>query len=126
MKLLVLILSFASISATAQVKYLEQGQQAPFTGYLFSPDKEQEARQNTEAVQHLRKLDEYNQKIIQLKDEEIQLINGQKQMWQKQSEDLSKQLQAKENSGFWKQTLYFGLGALVTTALAYGVNQATK
>jgi hypothetical protein len=111
---------------TAQVQFVEKGQAAPFTGYLFSPDKEKEARQDSESLRYYKTLDETNIKLMALKDREMELIREQSKMWQEQSSELSKQLQQSKDSNFWKTTLYFGLGALLTTALAFGVNQATK
>ena len=123
-----IFLSIALISgpAVAQVQYLEKGQAAPYTGYLFTPEKESEVRQTNEALKLFKLVDESNQRIIGLKDQELALVNSQSKIWRDQSEQLSKELQEQKNSSFWKQTLYFGLGALLTTALAFGVNQATK
>ena len=126
MRSIVLSLSLISHIAAAQVKYVEKGEPAPYTGYLFTPEKELEVRQANEALKYFKLADETNTRIIKLKDDELVLVRQQADIWKNQSDALSKELQEQKNSGFWKQTLYFGLGALLTTALAFGVNKATK
>lgn len=122
----VLFAALSSTPALAQVKYLEKGEPAPYTGFLFTPEKEQEVRQANEALKYFKLVDETNQRIIKLKDDELALIKDQGAIWRNQADALSKQLQEEKNSSFWRNTLYFGLGAVLTTALAFGVNQATK
>ena len=126
MRLLLFLSIFISQVSLAQVKYLEKGEAAPYTGYLFTPEKETEVRQGAEALKYFKLVDETNGRIIKLKDDELVLVRQQSDIWRTQSEALSKELQGQKNTGFWKQTLYFGLGALLTTALAFGVNKATK
>lgn len=126
MKNLILILCLSSYNTFAQVKYVEKGEPAPFTGYLFTPEKESEVRQQVESLKYFKLLDESNQRIIQLKDRELELIKNQGVLWQQQADQLSKQLEEARAGSFWRQTLYFGLGALVTTGLAFAVNQSSK
>lgn len=126
MRLLLIIAILISHTGFAQVKYIEKGEQAPYTGYLFTPEKEAEVRQSVEALKYFKLVDETNTRIIKLKDDELALVRQQTDIWRTQSDALSKELQEQKNSGFWRQTLYFGLGALLTTALAFGVNKATK
>lgn len=109
-----------------QVKYVEKGEPAPFTGYLFTPEKEGEVRQDVESLKYYKLLDESNQRIIALKDKELAAVNANYAIWQKQSEQLSKELEDAKSNSFWRQTLYFGLGALLTTGLAFAVNKSTK
>lgn len=126
MRNILLITLLISNIAFGQVKYLEKGEQAPFTGYLFTPEKESEVRQNNESLKYYKLLDESNQRIIQMKDQELSIVRDQGALWQTQSQNLSKQLEDAKSGSFWKQTLYFGLGALITTGLAFAVNQSSK
>ncbi len=125
MKRLSLILLFSS-QAIAQVKYVEKGTPAPYDGYLFTPEKEQEVRQANESLKYYKLVDETSQRILTLKDNEIKLLTESSTIWHNQSIELSKQLEASKDSSFWRQALYFGLGAVLTTAITFGVNQASK
>lgn len=125
MRYLLILLLIPSI-ALAQVKHLNKNDKAPFSGYLFSPDKEAEVRKTNEDYKTLVLVDQNNQKLFKLKDDQIGIMDKQITLWRTQSQDLSKQLVERENSSFWKQTLFFGLGAIVTTAIVYGVNKASK
>lgn len=125
----IIILTISALMATSafgQVKYIEKGEQAPYSGFLFTPEKEAEVRQNTESLKYYKLVDESNKRLFELQAKELQYTQEQANLWRSQSGELSRQLEDQRNSSFWKQTLYFGLGALVTTALAFGVNQATK
>lgn len=124
-KRIVLALAF-SLSAQAQVEYLEKGKAAPFTGYLFTPEKEAEVRKANEDLKLYKLIEDNNSKILKLKEDQLVVVKEQANLWQTQSERLSKQLVDAENRAFWRNTLYFGLGALITTSIVFGVNQASK
>jgi hypothetical protein len=47
-------------------------------------------------------------------------------LYRTHNEQLAKDLVDARDSSFWKSLLYFGLGALVTTGIAFGVHQATR
>jgi hypothetical protein len=115
-----------SISANAQVEYIEKGKPAPYTGYLFTPEKEADVRKANEDLKLFKLIDDNNSKILKLKEDQLVVVKEQADLWKNQSERLSKQLVDAEDRGFWRNTLYFGLGAIVTTAIVFGVNQASK
>jgi hypothetical protein len=126
MNRLLLLSLLISGTVSAQVKYVEKGTPAPYDGYLFSPDKEQEARQNTESIKYYKLLDESNQRIINMQKTELDLSSQQAALWKAQNLELAKQLEANNNASFWRNTVYFLAGAAITTALAFGVNKATN
>lgn len=115
------IILFLSISfnSLAQPKYIEKGTPAPFTGFLFSAEDELKNRKE------LIELDGYRQKYPLL-NENNEILKQQVNLWRTQSEDLSKQLIRQERSTFWQNLGYFALGAVLTTGMAFAVNQATN
>jgi hypothetical protein len=127
-KYLILIILTLSQGALAcnPVLRIKAGEKSPCEGYIFSIDKELETRLKLEELKTSKVVSDSKDKIINLKDIQISLLERQVTIWQDQSNDLSKQLVEKENSSFWKQTAYFMLGAALTTGLAFAVNQSTK
>lgn len=116
---LLLLLGLTPALLFGQVKYIEKGIPAPYSGYLFTEDAELTNRKTL--IEHkfmLQELDLYKQ------NEDI--LIKQADLWKNQSRDLADQLNKKERMTFWENTLYFALGALVTTGLAFGVSRATR
>lgn len=113
--LLALIPSFA----LGQVKYITKGEPAPYEGYIFSIDAELENRKTL--IEH-----KFMVKQLDLYRANEDILNKQVDLWKGQSRLLSDQLVKKEQNTFWQNTLYFALGALVTTGLAFGVSRATR
>ena len=61
-------------------------------------------------------------KNVLLKD--LQVVNGQRiEFYQNQSRDLRKELRKTELKGWFKSTLYFLSGVLITGTIAYGLNR---
>jgi hypothetical protein len=58
--------------------------------------------------------------------ENEKIYQEQVTLWRDQAHNLAKINAEKQNLEFWKQTFFFGLGALLTTAIVYGVAQAQK
>jgi hypothetical protein len=108
-----------SFNTLAQVQYIEKGTQAPFTGYLFTPEAELKNRKD------LIQLDMFRQ-TVPLLEQNNTLLTKQVDLWRTQSDELSKQLIRQERSTFWQNLGYFALGAVLTTGLAFAVNQSTK
>lgn len=98
------------------VQYLSQGQNTPCTGYLFSPEKELEVRQMKETYNlHLE--------VKQLQKERIDILETRIDNYQEYQVELEKELRNREDISFWKNTLYFGLGVLLTGAIATNVGR---
>jgi len=109
-----------------QVQYLPKDTPAPYTGYLFTPEAEKANRKSLLDLDIYKQLDESNRRILDLRVQENKVLTEQYQLWKGQSDSLSKQLVSARNDTFWKSLVYFGLGCLVTTGLAFAVNKATK
>ncbi len=124
--LLLCLLFTQTTLACNPVLHLNKGAVAPCEGYIFSLPAELDNRKSLEEFKYLKLVNENNIKLINLKDTQVSLLSSQVKLWQDQSTTLSKQLVDRENSSFWHNTLYFVLGAAVTTGLAFAVNKATK
>jgi hypothetical protein len=109
-----------------QVQYLPKDTPAPYTGYLFTLEAEKANRKSLLDLDIYKQLDESNKRILDLRLQENKVLTEQYQLWKGQSDSLSKQLVSARNDTFWKSLVYFGLGCLVTTGLAFAVNKATK
>ena len=120
--ILYVILVTQSAMACDPVQFIKKGAASACDGYVFSLDKELEVRLKMLELQTDQAIIQNDQKLINLKDVQIGLLNTQVELWQNQSKALAEQLVAKENSRMW----YFFGGAVLTTALAFAVNKATK
>lgn len=119
-------LTLISSISFAQVQHLDKGQAAPFEGYIFSLEAERANRKSLLDLDVYKALDESNKRMLELRVQENQILTQQYNLWKTQSESLSKQLVESNNNSFWKSLLYFSLGALVTTGIAFGVTRATR
>lgn len=115
-----------SATSVAQVQYIQKDSIAPYTGYLFSIEAERVNRKSLLDLDVYKQLDESNKRMLDLKIQENKLLTEQYLLWKTQSDNLSKQLISARNDTFWHSLLYFGLGCLVTTGLAFAVNKATR
>lgn len=120
-----LILSH-SVIAAGPIQYLTQGTPAPYNGYIFTEEAEQKNRLQLIEGNYFKSLDSVNQEYLLNLHKQMELSDKQRILWREESERLSKQLVAQQDSSFWKQVLFFGLGCVVTTGLAFAVNKATK
>jgi hypothetical protein len=118
---LVLILA-TQVSLADEVVQLKLNQPAPFAGWLFSPAKELEVRKAIIELDTTKLLLDNNTKLLTLKDQQNVLLQEQVRLWQDQSKAMAEQLVAKENARMY----YFLDGAVLTTALAFAVNRATR
>jgi hypothetical protein len=125
MKSFLCLLLISSI-ASAQVVHLDKGSPSPFEGYLFSIESEKANRKSLLDLDIYKELDASNRRMLDLKTQENTILTQQYVLWKDQSASLSKQLVSARNDTFWHSLLYFGLGCLVTTGLAYAVNKATR
>lgn len=112
--LTILLLSSVAFACPKPVQYLESGKKANCSGYLFSVEAEQEARLNTIRYEKLLE-------ISQKKDELTFTLDEQVKNLQEHNNHLTTELRKREDSSFWKSTVYFALGVLVTGAIASNV-----
>lgn len=124
--LILFVLGWIPSVACAEVKYLRQGEPAPYTGYLFDSEEERRVRNLDQEVvvqnQKIEVLTKINKNTLELYD----LANKRAEVWQKQSDDLSKQLVAQKKDDFFTSAFYFTLGAVLTGLTAYGVSRSIR
>ena len=128
MKTLAYILLF-TLSAQAfcdDVLYVQKGVPAPITGYLFSSDREKALRLTDENLSICTTKTDLLQKKADLTTDMLNLSSQRADLYQKNSEALSKELQSHTSDSFWKNSLYFLGGALVTGLIAAGVSHAVR
>lgn len=122
MNKLITIMLLISYSVTAQVKYIEKDTPAPYTGYLFSPDKELEAKNAMLDVEYYKALDASNKRLSGLYESEIKDINDELGNYKTANQELFKR-NMEQSSKFVGPFLYFLIGAGVATAITYGVRK---
>jgi len=135
MKLLInIILMFCLVYPTRlfsqEVVYLEKGQVTPFTGYLFTPAKEQQLRLLSIEYKLLSEELIIKDKLIsklKLELEYSDLIVGKERdkadMWRKYAEESASKYINYNDSRETRDYIFFGLGILTTIAAAYVVSQ---
>lgn len=124
--IILIMLGWVPSAAFAEVRLLHQGEPAPYTGYLFAPEDEKRVRlldqKLTISEQKVDILTKINKNNLELYD----LANKRADVWQKQAEDLSKQLSQEKKDDFWRSTFYFTLGAVLTGLAAYGMSRTIR
>lgn len=110
--LLIILLSFNF--TYGQVKFLEKGAEAPYSGYLFTPEKEQELRIKNSLVPLLEEQSKKQNEIIDIQNKRIE-------SYQKNYDVLYEEYIRREKMNDWNKVLYFGIGSVVTGFIAYGL-----
>jgi hypothetical protein len=121
--LMTMLLIFNTALACDPVKFVEKGAAAPCTGYLFTPEKEKEVRMQVIDLQYEKELSLSKDRQIELYKKENAILTERYQIWSVEAKALSSDLSKERNSTFWRNTLYFALGMLITTGVTYAVNQ---
>lgn len=118
-KTFIVTLCMLSTLAYGQVQAIKKGELAPYDGYVFSLDAELKNRKE------LIELDALRLKTPLL-EQNLNLITEQSKLWQATALEANKELYKRDQNSFWVNTGYFLIGALLTTGIVYGVNQASK
>ena len=118
--LLVFLLSIQNVFAL-EVKYLEQGQNAPYTGYLISPETENHFRLIDTELQFQTKLNNSLTIINKSYEQTITVMQNRIDLQQQRVEELY----SRENS-IWGKLGFFLLGAAAATLITFGVAKASK
>ena len=123
MKLLsVIIITFIALEssrASDPVVALEQGDKAPFKGFLFSPAREKELRLLDVSLGYYKDLS--NSLMIINKAQEDSLNKFEARLEKK--DQRIDQLSNRDNS-FFEKAGYFLLGAVITGVISYGTVQS--
>jgi hypothetical protein len=121
----ILILACPAVSM-AQVAYVTKDQPSPYTGYLFTLDAELQNRMKLEQLKTVLIEKSNDEQLLALKDAYIKDDTTEIAMWKVEAQDLSKQVVEQQSSTFWHSILYFGLGVISATAMAFAVSHATR
>lgn len=126
MKRLTLLSLLLVTNVYADPVLLKKGDIAPFEGFLFSRELEASNRLRLLDADLYKQLDISNQKIIQYHVQEKDILKQQADLYRNHADNMAKQLVKAEDRSFWRNTLFFITGAVLTTAITFGVRQATK
>lgn len=124
--LLALSLFFNSVVAQAEIKYLEKGNVAPYTGYLFTPDHEKRYRLIDQELEYYKKTSQLNEDLNKLFESKVKVMDDRILIRDQQIDTLSKRLTESKEGEFFTKLGFFILGALVTTGVAFGVSRAIR
>lgn len=101
----ILLISFSvNAACNKPVTYLIETTPAPCTGYLFTPEKEQENRLKLEESKLYKELSEVT-------IEENGILNQRLELYQKHNKELQEQARKNEFANDLTKVLYFILGA---------------
>jgi len=124
--LLISILLVGQPCLADDVKFVRQGEPSPFTGYLFSVEKEKELRLLDQKLEFANMKVDLLKKSNELQNEMLTISAQRSEMYKTNSDSLSKQLADHKSDNFWKNTLYFSLGAVLSGVVAYGVSRSVR
>jgi hypothetical protein len=124
--LLVLLLSISIANAGDSVVVLAKGAPAPFDGVLFSREMEKQIRQIDLDNDYLKRQNTSLIKLNTLSEQENTIITKRYENMQLKANELAEKQVKMENNSFWKTTLYFMSGALLTGVVAYGAARAGR
>ena len=116
---ILLTLSFLAPAYADDVQYIRKGALAPFDGYIF--DMEAESRTQRELMER-----DNLEKQIKLYEENEKIYDAQVKQWKGVAIENTERLIKMERNTFWQNTLYFGLGVILTGALAVGLSKGMK
>lgn len=103
----------------SQVLFIQKDSPAPYNGYLFTPEAE---KKNADKLIEL----DYTIQQLGIMKEEQEALKMRLVTWQDAAKSANKELVKQERARFWENTLYFGLGAVLTGVLAVGVSRAVR
>ena len=118
--LLVFTLILYCFQVIADVKVVKRGDTVPFDGVLFTKEMEKSIREDLQLSE--RKVNTLN-KLNELNEKEIDILTKRLVNHQKTVSEFSEREVFSENSTFWKSTLYFLSGAVITGLIYYGSNR---
>lgn len=95
-------------------QYLLQGQPAPCTGHLFSPELARKLKFQDQTYTDLEALVDRQRNVIKI-------LNTRVDEAQAFGSDLYKEIERRDRYDFWEKTAYFALGVVVTGAIVISV-----
>lgn len=121
--LLSVLLSFILLAYTKaradDVVVVKKGQAVPFDGVLFTKELEKSIRMDIQISE--KRIDTLN-KLNDLNEKEIDILTKRLNLHQQKTLEMSNREVESENRTFWKNTIYFLSGAIITGLISHGVN----
>lgn len=114
-----LFISFTTLALGKEVRLIHKGDPAPFDGYVFDLEAEKANR-----IELLEKDSLISQVELYKVNEELYAKNTK--MWQDTATQNTERLLKIEHESFWQNSVYFGLGVVLTGALAIGLSKGLK
>jgi hypothetical protein len=102
------------------VKVVKKGEVVPFDGVLFTKELEKTIRMD---IQLAEKKVETLSELNDLNEKEIDILTKRLNLYQEKTIEMADREVSNENSTFWKHTIYFLSGAIITGLISYGVNR---
>lgn len=119
-------LSFFASSSKAETVVLEQGNPAPFSGYLLDKETAQLSRIRIIEGDEAKKLNlSYVRSIERYQANEL-LYSTQVQTVLEQNDKLARSLRDSQGMGTWERIGWFVGGMVITSAAVYGASQLAK
>ncbi len=110
----------------ADVVAINQGQVAPFKGYLFSSDKELEARSAMLDNVILKDMTARQEKVIQLYKADEGIFDQRIENYIKQNDILAKENEQLRSMNNWERFGWFALGVVATGLSAWGMSRVVR
>jgi hypothetical protein len=122
MKLIIFLLSINLVFAK-DVKVVNKGEVVPFDGVLFTRELEKDIRND---IQILTKKVDTLTKINDINEKELDILNKRVKIYQDKAKEMANREVKSEKNTFFKNTLYFLSGALLTGIVSYGVIRTVR
>jgi len=117
--LLILTFSVNSYACLKPVSYLREGEKSPCTGFLFSPEKEQEVRLIVELSDLKDNKISLLENVLKTNNEILDLERQQSEKWR---ESYEKSLTYNN----YRDSLNIGLGIVLTVLAGWAINHAGR
>lgn len=105
------------------VSLLNEGEKAPCTGFLFSPEAEKLATIAHEDAKYFKEYSGLLEEKLNKQQEQLMIMDERLNLYMSTSHELAKEMNRKDREDFWQKTIYFGLGVLATSIAIYGATQ---
>ena len=132
---LILALSFSSkaLADCKPVTPIKAGEVAPCTGFIFTPEKEQQLRQmnedykfSQEQIKIYLQQKELLKQQLEASDKIVEKEAQKAELWRKAAEDSTTKLMQQEEHRTTRDWIFLVSGIVLTVAAGYAVGQASK
>lgn len=119
----IFLISSISLNSFAQVTYLEKNKPAPYTGYLFTPEKTIEVKNDLIDLETQKKLNKNYRKKIDLQIKKIKLREEQIDYYKARNHQLHTDIDSIKRVNNYERAGWFVLGILATSLAIKGAQE---